>query len=563
MLRHHTYTYWGFSLAMFGVVLVGCAPMSSRTQTASEGKSRVSDRPGRVGDLSAEKAAAAHAHYAAGVIHEMNDESEAALREYQQAALKDPANEDLVLEVARRFVQNKRLEKATEVLARAASRPEASGLILARLGSLYVQQGKTEQAVSVSRAAIRKAPDFLDGYQNLFALHLQSKQTREALNVLDLAAKQPHTDADFLIGLSELYMDLGKQAPAQLETAKVKALALLNRAAEAKLIQPTAKLRLADGFNSVGESAKAAQFYLEVLKELPDAPMIRERVHARLTDIYLRGQDRQRAAEQLQAIIRDDPTNPLAYYYLGSLAYDEKKLPEAIENFRKTNLLNENFEPVYYELALAQLGLNQTSDALATLAKARQKFAQNFVMEFLTGTAFSRQKAYAEALQHFTAAEVIAKATDPKRLNEEFYFQLGATCERKGDLEQAEVYFQKCLKLAPNFAEAQNYLGYMWAEHGMKLQEARELIEKATKAEPKNAAFLDSLGWVLFKLNQPKEALGHILKAVELNEQPDATLYDHLGDVYAALNETGKAREAWKKSVEIEENEAVKEKLGK
>ena len=77
-----------------------------------------------------------------------------------------------------------------------------------------------------------------------------------------------------------------------------------------------------------------------------------------------------------------------------------------------------------------------------------------------------------------------------------------------------------------------NYMGYMWAEHGMKLDQAKALIEKAIKAEPKNAAYLDSLGWVLFKLNQPKEALGHILKAVELSEEPDPTLLDHLGDIY-------------------------------
>ena len=114
------------------------------------------------------------------------------------------------------------------------------------------------------------------------------------------------------------------------------------------------------------------------------------------------------------------------------------------------------------------------------------------------------RKAYAEALRHFVAAEVIAKATDPSQLNEGFYFQLGAACERKGDYAQAEQYFEKSLKLAPDFAEAMNYLGYMWAEHGMKLGQARELIEKAVKAEPKNAAFLDSLAWVLFKLDQPQ-----------------------------------------------------------
>src|SRR5262245_25215519 len=56
-------------------------------------------------DATIEKVAEAHAHYSAGVIHEMNEEPEAALQEYYQAALGDPADEALTLEVARRFLQ--------------------------------------------------------------------------------------------------------------------------------------------------------------------------------------------------------------------------------------------------------------------------------------------------------------------------------------------------------------------------------------------------------------------------------------------------------------------------
>jgi tetratricopeptide (TPR) repeat protein len=265
--------------------------------------------------------------------------------------------------------------------------------------------------------------------------------------------------------------------------------------------------------------------------------------------------------EQLEAIVRDDPTNPEAYYYLGYIAYTEKKPADAADYFGKTILLNPDFPDPYYELALSQISLNKPDDALATLDKARQKFPQNYTLELCTGLAYGRKKEYKQAVQHYTAAEVIAKATDPSRLDDQFYFQLGATYERMGDYVQAEQYFEKCLQLAPDSAEAQNYLGYMWAEHDTKLDRARELIEKAVKAEPKNAAYLDSLGWVLFKLRQPKEALGYTLKAVELSDEPDATLYDHLGDIYAALNQPDKARDAWTKSLAVEPNDQIRKKL--
>src|SRR5262249_9453971 len=78
-------------------------------------------------DEAAAQLAEAHAHYAMGVIHEINEKPEAALQEYYQAALDDPSNERLIQEVSRRFIQNKEPEKALELLKRAAASPQATG----------------------------------------------------------------------------------------------------------------------------------------------------------------------------------------------------------------------------------------------------------------------------------------------------------------------------------------------------------------------------------------------------------------------------------------------------
>ena len=98
------------------------------------------------------------------------EQPEAALKEYALAAIKDPENEALVLEVSRRFLQNKQPEKALEVLSRAAARPNASAAVLARLGIVYSQLGKADQAVTACRAAVKKAPGSLIGYQNLLLI---------------------------------------------------------------------------------------------------------------------------------------------------------------------------------------------------------------------------------------------------------------------------------------------------------------------------------------------------------------------------------------------------------
>jgi tetratricopeptide (TPR) repeat protein len=540
-----------------GTLLVaGCRSVPPKQPAAVEQGAAASRQGGPE-----ERTAEAHARYAAGVIHDMDGELGAAMDDYCQAAKLDPRDETLVLEVSRRLLENKQPEKALTIVTRAAAEPGAPADIFARLGMIYAQLGKLNDAVAADRTAIKKAPGSLTAYQNLYLTYMRNKRLQEALAVLDEAAGKLKGDPESLIELAELYASYGLQTPSQKDSVNAKALGLLKRAETLGTTTPMMLLKLADGFNLLGESAKAAQLYLKVLKDPPDLPLVQERVRANLAEIYLRSSDHQRAAEQLRAILGEDPSNPQVYYYLGRMSLEDKKPADAADAFSKAILFKPDFESSYYYLAVAQLELNKPGEALATLDKARQKFPQSFEMEFYTGLAYSRQKAYTEASQHFLAAEVIAKATNPQLLTEGFYFEVGAACERKGDLAQAAQYFQKCLKLSPNFAEALNYLGYMWAEHGENLPQARDMIEKAVKAEPKNAAYLDSLAWVLFKLKQPKEALPYALKAAELSEQPDATVYDHIGDIYAAMDQTEKAREAWRKSLSLEPNAEVRKKL--
>jgi tetratricopeptide (TPR) repeat protein len=503
----------------------------------------------------------AHAHYAAGVVHEMNLEPESALEDYYNAALLDSTNQALVLDVAQQFLQAKRPEKALELLSRAATNSEASSGLFAELGFVYSKLGKTNEAIAADNTAIRKDPRSLAGYQSIFLDYVQTKQVPQIWPLLDKAAKVKGTDAEFLIGLAELYFHLGIEAPDQKSKTNDGALAALQRAAKLKPTELRLQLRLADGFNLLGKTEEAARVYEALIKQLPDTSPQYDSVHAKLADIYLHNHDNKRASQQLEAIVRDNPTDAQTYYVLGGIAYDETNYTKAADYFANAILFSPDFESAYYNLATAQMGGGKTAEALEILERARRRFPQNFTDEYLSGMAYNQQKNYTNALEHFTAAEIVAKNGDPKRLTDLFYFQLGATYERLGDYAHAEKYFSQSLQLAPDSPETLNYLGYMWADHGEKLDQARDYIAKALKIEPKNAAYLDSMAWVLYKLNQPKSALDYILKAVQFSEEEDATLFEHLGDIYNALGEKDKARTAWNKSLKVEANDSVRKKL--
>jgi tetratricopeptide (TPR) repeat protein len=495
--------------------------------------------------------------FANGVSLELRDESEKATEQFYLAALADPANESLVIDVAGRLLRRKEYKKTVEVLRRAAELPDAGGDLLALLGFTYMQDGRMKDAIDASRAAIKKQPDKMMGYQTLFQVYLQSEKPKEALEVVDEAAKRKPENASRCVEIGELYASYLRLHPREMNDIKPRIMVQIDRAKELKAKEPLLLERMAELYRPVGEFARAAELYLQLQERFPGQPIFRER----LTDLYLRGGDRKRAAEQLQSIIRDNPTNPQANYILGLIAYEEKEFTNAVTQFEKVILLNPEMEQAYYDLAGARISLDQSKEAIAVLEKARGKFKQNFVVELFTATAYNRMKEYAKAVRHLTAAEIWARANEPQRLTPGFYFQLGSTHERNKQIEQSEKYFEECLRMAPDYADALNYLGYMWAERGVKLDRAKEMIEKALKVEPENAAFLDSMAWVLFKLGKLKEAVPFMLDAIKRNKEPDATLYDHLGDIQLELKQPGEAREAWKKSLSIEPNPEVEKKL--
>jgi tetratricopeptide (TPR) repeat protein len=513
-------------------------------------------------DAEMQSAIEAHAHYAAGVVHELNLEPESALEDYYNAALLDPTNYTLVIDVAQQFLQAKQPDKALELLRNSSTNSNGSSALYAQLGFVYSKMGKTNEAVTAGQAAIRKDPRSLAGYQSLFLEYMQDNQTAPVWELLNQAAKMKGADAEFLIGVGEMYVELRRHVTPEMGTnAETRAVAILERAAKLKPAELRVKLRLADGFDLLGKTDDAQRFYEEIVKDLPDTSPRFDSVRAALAEIYLQKHDLKRASEQLQAIVRDNPTDSQTYFDLGRIAYEGTNYLKAIEYFSNSILFNPDSEEAYLDLGRAQVSADQPQSALQTMQRARRRFGQGFSLEYLSGIIYSAQKDYTNALQHFNTAELLGKNGNTNQLSDDFYFHLAAAYERTGDYADAEKYFQTSLQLAPDSPETLNYLGYMWADHGTKLDQARDYIGKALKQDPKNAAYLDSMAWVLYQLHEPKPALDYALKALQNSEEEDATLYDHIGDIYNALGQKDKAKQAWNKSLSLEANDSVKKKI--
>jgi pentatricopeptide repeat protein len=127
-------------------------------------------------------------------------------------------------------------------------------------------------------------------------------------------------------------------------------------------------------------------------------------------------------------------------------------------------------------------------------------------------------------------------------------FQRGALYERAKEYARAEEAFRAVVAREPAHAPALNYLGYMLADRGERLDEAVALLQRALEIEPGNGSYLDSLGWAYFKLRRHEDARKHLAEAA--SQLPsNSVVQDHLGDALAALGRHADAIGAWQRAL--------------
>ncbi len=193
--------------------------------------------------------------------------------------------------------------------------------------------------------------------------------------------------------------------------------------------------------------------------------------------------------------------------------------------------------------------------ALADARRAAEMAPDSLAPHLLLGRLEQLDKQWAEAAAVW--AEV--RRAHPSRLD--VGLDLAYCREQMGNIEGAEQAARDVLAAAPADANALNFLGYLLADHDLKLEEAEGLIQKAMVQEPDNGAYLDSMGWVHYRLGRLEEARHELERAVRLSGG-DPVVREHLGDVYKDLRLIELAREQYRMSLASDRsNTRVRTKL--
>lgn len=127
-------------------------------------------------------------------------------------------------------------------------------------------------------------------------------------------------------------------------------------------------------------------------------------------------------------------------------------------------------------------------------------------------------------------------------------YELGAVLDKQKNFADAESAFRDVLAREPDNAGALNYLGYMLAERGERLDESVGYLKKALEKEPDNGSFLDSLGWAYFKAGKFDLAEENLRRAAD-QLKANSVIQEHYGQLLFKVGRFDDAIAAWNRAL--------------
>jgi tetratricopeptide (TPR) repeat protein len=452
--------------------------------------------------------------------------------------------------------KNRNYEKAVEYLTKAMQVQPNSTESLASLATLLTRLNKDKESIPVYQKLLELTDGNATVKRQYASALIDAQQFDEALKVTqELAQSAPGDPAVLLL--------LGRAQAGARQISD--AIATFNSILEKNPDLLEAEFYLGTAYEQDGRLPDAAKVFSRLLEKTKDAGSEEYKANRVVFQQHLAA-DYQEMGENDKAIaiyeqmIKGETTpNPRVLFLLINAYRVNRQLDKALalgkEQYEKSRDINIG---LVYARALADAG--KTREGAELLNKMLMADPSNVDIYVNLSQVYLQGKKYSEA------EKVLRRAEDHKLDSERVKFQLATIYEQQKDFDRAEVLFKEILKDNPKNAVALNYIGYMLADRGVRLDEAVKYVEEALAIDPNNGAYLDSLGWALFKLNELDKAEKYLLQAVELVKN-DPVIHDHLGDLYYKAGDLEKARDFWIKSVNNgtvpEETQKVREKLEK
>jgi tetratricopeptide (TPR) repeat protein len=482
-----------------------------------------------------------------GQLYMERHEAQKAEEQFKTAQALEPDSEEVVLNLARLYAESGDLTHAAKVIEAVPAGDRSSKMEFA-LGAAYDQLKQPKSAIAAYERAVDMEPEDVDTLRALAQALLNDDQLDASLKQYKEIAEADPDDVGTLVHICEIQRRQGKYDDA---------LATIRKARKKEPDNLEAGYNegiLLDHQGRFDDAAQDFEKMVDLTSHANGAYTTDEKNNRgifldRLAAVYREQSKVDLAIATYQKMIDLGGDNAQRAYqgevetYHDALQYDK-----AVDVARKAVDSRPKDRGPKLVLAEALVDEGKPEDAL-TLAKGLLDNSKDDRTSWLEISEIDKR------MHRWKDAEdALNKAGDwTTEKSDQTYlvFLRGALAERQKHFEPAEQFFREVLEQDPGNelkATTLNYLGYMFADRGIRLPEALKMIKQAVELDPANGAYLDSLGWTYFKLGQYELAEDNLRKAVE-RDQTDPTVHDHLGDLYEKTGRIRLAAAQWELSI--------------
>ena len=543
------------------LVIVACAAAPHSSDVPSSGATAKKPAAAPATDASASY------HFMLGYQAELAQDNEKAIQEYRAVLKTDPTSRSVKARLAGIYFGLGDLANAARYAEEVGEGAGQDAQQLTQMAGILASAGKPDRALRLLDLAIERNPGHGDAYFPKAIILVNQKRLAEA----EQAAKQGlKVSPDSPIGhyyLGRIFLESGKQE---------EALASFDRAIAVNAAFEPAYLAQASLYETRQEREKAIAVLKRYLERVnPNNKDIRQHLiqlyvntkdytgglaeldkmlaeepgdldaQLRMALIYGEKRDFPRAIELLQGVLKARPAELKVRDYLGYLYEENKEFPKAVEAYQFNIQLDPSYAESHMHLGVLQYRLKTYPAAITHLTEATRINPKQPEPFIVLGLAHLQAEQFEKALSTFE------EGIRYHQKNADLHFNLGTAYDKLNRFDDVVKAMETALALDPHHADALNYLGYSYAERGIKVEQALTLTKQAVALKPDNGYYVDSLGWAFYKAGQVNEALTEIKRAVALVGD-DPVIYEHLGEIYLKQQKLSEAKEAWLHSLELD-----------
>ncbi len=467
------------------------------------------------------------------------------------------------------------ISRARELAENALSEAPGNTTIHNLLAGSYAAEKNYDRALTIYQQITETDPDFLLARLNIAKMEYALGNHDRAIIQVDQLENQYPRNTIVLYEKAKLLLTTGEIASAIKLLKKIHEL-------DSSLIQPA--LDLVGLYLKTGEHWPA----LKLAKKLNLRFADNHNVQMALVSALLANRSKDKAKILLQQMTRKADYNMPALDKIADQQLDALFFDDARWTLQKLLDADADNYSALTRLAILQITTGRMESASQISKNLLEKFPDRAQTYLIAADIAGYEKKFDEVITHYQQAQKIKpmastavqifRARHSLKQRDLALKELTAWTEKhpqdslshnvlgdyyllKQDLEQAEKYYLKVLKLSPRHALVMNNLAGIYLE--TQPGKALEYVLKAYEIAPENTLILDRLGWILSQSGQHEDALRYLRNAVSRNSQSPQIHY-HLGATLEAMQKPDEALISYQMALKLGSGkfqEEIKQKI--